>query len=483
MSYPRSWFPVLARDVEEALHGGRVAKIRSRREDEVILTFRTEGEKQHLLLSAHAQYPRFHFLENPPEAGPLTEFVRTLRKHLSGARLESVLTPQGERIVEIGLKASHGPLRLVAECFPGKPNVILVDGKGTIRAVMKRKRGKDRVLSQGMEYRAPANPLPPVEETEPPDLEGLHGRLEVEYRKKEEARILEGTARSVAREIRRLVRKEEKRKLNLSRDLASAGDPDHWRRQGELLKIHAGAVEKGTLEVAVPDIFEPEGPIRAIPLDPRLDLEGNMEAYFKKYRRAKNGRKRLGELIEVVAKRLEDLSGLAEELARAEEAGDGDAVSELFGRLRLGREDEPATKKKGKGEIRRPYRRFTSAEGFQIWVGRNDTENDRLTTREARGRDLWLHVAAGFGGSHVLVRLPREGECGTESLLDAANLAAFFSQARGKRVDVSYTQAKHVRKPRKAKSGLVTLAKRSVIRVEPDAARLTRLLGKPPTFR
>jgi len=145
-------------------------------------------------------------------------------------------------------------------------------------------------------------------------------------------------------------------------------------------------------------------------------------------------------------------------------------------------DEKPAARKREAPEAREPYRRFVSLEGFPIWVGRNDAENDRLSGREARGRDLWLHVD-GFGGSHVLVRLPKEKTASRETLLDAANLASFFSQARGRRVDVTYTQAKHVRKPRKGKPGLVTLSRRSLIRIEPDGPRLERLFGKPPALR
>ncbi|MHC4597564.1 MAG: Rqc2 family fibronectin-binding protein [Planctomycetota bacterium] len=485
MTLPRSWFPILAKSVEETLFGGRIEKIRAPRDHEIVLTVRAGGEKRHLLLSAHPRFPRFHFIAEAPESAVLSEFVRILRKHALGGKVESVLVPPGERIVEVGVRAGHGIFRVVAECFPGKANLFLVDGESTVLSMHRRRREKGRALGPGKTYQPPP-PIgaPMAAEEEPLPEENLHGRLETTFREKEDAYTMERLAGAVGKRLKRLIRKERKRRVNLSRDLAGAGDPERWRRCGELLKIHAGRVEKGVLEVEVPDVFEPDAKPTVIPLDPRLGLEGNMEAYFRKYRKARSGRKRIDGLLGETEDKLREAEGMAERLARAEEAGDVDAVASLAEALGVEPPGAEGTKPREKAEAgpRPPYRRFVSREGLPIWVGRTDAENDRLSTREARGRDLWLHVD-GFGGSHVLVRLPREKAYDRETLLDAANLAAFFSQARGKRVDVSYTEAKHVRKTKRAKPGQVSMARRSVIRIEPDAARLERLLGKPPTLR
>jgi predicted ribosome quality control (RQC) complex YloA/Tae2 family protein len=350
--------------------------------------------------------------------------------------------------------------------------------------VYRRRREKERSLAPGAPYQPPPPFGAPEEGAVPPSGEVLHHRLETEFREKENVFSAERLSGAVGKRLKRLLRKEKKRKINLARDLRAVGDPEGWRRCGELLKIHAGRVEKGALRVEVPDLFEADTPSKVIPLDPRLDLEGNMEAYFRKYRKARSGRQRIAGLLEETESKLRETEEKAARLAVAMETGDGDTVASLAEALGVappGAEGEKP-KAKGRAEPRLPYRRFVSREGRAIWVGRTDAENDRLSTREARGRDLWLHVD-GFGGSHVLVRLPKEKAYDRETLLDAANLAAFFSQARGKRVDVSYTEAKHVRKSKRAKAGLVSLARRSVVRIEPDAARLERLLGKKPTFR
>ena len=123
-------------------------------------------------------------------------------------------------------------------------------------------------------------------------------------------------------------------------------------------------------------------------------------------------------------------------------------------------------------------RRFVSAEGYPIWVGRNNEQNDRLTMRLANGNDLWLHVGGGRPGSHVVIRLPKNKTASLESLLDAATLAVHFSKARGEnRIDVVYTAKKHVRKPKGLPAGAVVPAHTKTITVHRDEARLARLLG------
>jgi predicted ribosome quality control (RQC) complex YloA/Tae2 family protein len=114
--------------------------------------------------------------------------------------------------------------------------------------------------------------------------------------------------------------------------------------------------------------------------------------------------------------------------------------------------------------------------GLSILVGRGAAENDQLTVRVAKGNDVWLH-ARGRTGAHVVLRLPKGRAPDQESLLDAAHLAAHFSDARGEAApEVVYTRAKHVRKAKGSAPGAVTYSqeKGMALRVEPS--RVERLL-------
>jgi len=112
-------------------------------------------------------------------------------------------------------------------------------------------------------------------------------------------------------------------------------------------------------------------------------------------------------------------------------------------------------------------RRYVSSDGYEILVGRTSRDNDHLTFKVARPNDLWLH-AADYGGSHVVVRNSTRKDVPHRTIIEAAQLAAQFSQARkDPKVDVHYTQRKFVSKPRGSAPGLVRMTRFKNITVAP----------------
>lgn len=120
------------------------------------------------------------------------------------------------------------------------------------------------------------------------------------------------------------------------------------------------------------------------------------------------------------------------------------------------------------GSKGRPYRTIL-VEGWEVLVGRGDEDNDYLTFEVGEPRDLWLHVAGGTAGSHVVVRNPEGSEVPREVVERAAALAAWYSKARGApRVEVHYCRVSDVSKPRGAPAGLVQLSKWKSVKVKPE---------------
>jgi len=114
---------------------------------------------------------------------------------------------------------------------------------------------------------------------------------------------------------------------------------------------------------------------------------------------------------------------------------------------------------------------FTSSEGFSIWVGRNNLQNDELTLKLAKPGDMWLHTK-NLPGSHVIARIP--DPIPDKALLEAAAMAAWFSKARNStRVEVDYTRVKYVRKPSGAKPGMVIYVNYNTVIVDPVEPRST----------
>ena len=128
------------------------------------------------------------------------------------------------------------------------------------------------------------------------------------------------------------------------------------------------------------------------------------------------------------------------------------------------------------------FREFTTEKGLKIYVGKNDKDNERLTFIYGRGSDFWLH-AADYPGSHVLLKLDKEKAPDEETLLDAMQLALYFSQARKAGAgEVTITQCKYLSKVKRGQIGQVNVSKNKTAYVRLDAMRLQRLLGRPPLF-
>jgi predicted ribosome quality control (RQC) complex YloA/Tae2 family protein len=209
-------------------------------------------------------------------------------------------------------------------------------------------------------------------------------------------------------------------------------------------------------------------------LDPALSPRANMERLYRRYRRIAESAARVESRAAEVRGRLASLQGLLAELE------DADPALARIEREARRHGATPRVARPGRRRAEEPpasHRTFRSLAGVPILVGKGAAENDELTVRVARGNDVWLH-ARGRPGAHVVMKLPRGGSPDQESLLDAAHLAAHFSDARGEAApEVIYTRAKWVRKTRGAAPGAVTYSQEKAIAVRMEPGRLERLLS------
>jgi predicted ribosome quality control (RQC) complex YloA/Tae2 family protein len=269
--------------------------------------------------------------------------------------------------------------------------------------------------------------------------------------------------RKAANELRRA------RKLldNLRGDLEKHGDPELWKKYGDLLLANTGTAVRRDEIIRVVDYFDESAPTIDIPGEARGTLNEIAEDYFRRYTKARNGRRVIEERMAETGKKI----GAAEKrLARIDEAietGDEDFISLLVG------PKKPAAQvsKKRKAEVAfKGARWFVSSDGFEILVGKKAVDNDFLTFRIARSLETWLH-AADYPGSHVIIRNPSKKEIPDRTLIEAAELAAFYSDAREQpKAAVNYTLRKFVNKPRKSAAGLVSLSSHRTILVKPQVS-------------
>ncbi|MER3424452.1 MAG: hypothetical protein C4293_15770 [Nitrospiraceae bacterium] len=232
-------------------------------------------------------------------------------------------------------------------------------------------------------------------------------------------------------------------------------------------------MKKGQDQVTVVDYFDSALPELTIPLDPAKSLQGNMEDYFKKHRKYLAAEREIRPRLHAAEKELE---GLRAELSSIE-AGTWEAPHSPAPLSRKGRGATLKEKTNMKPAQPRPgpFRRFTSADGLPIYVGRNARENELLTFAEARPDDLWLH-AHGAPGSHVIVRPEKGAEPPYETVRDAATLALLYSDLKKSgKGEVVYTKRKYVRRAKGKAPGTVTVMQEKTVFITLDRSRLDRL--------
>jgi predicted ribosome quality control (RQC) complex YloA/Tae2 family protein len=257
-------------------------------------------------------------------------------------------------------------------------------------------------------------------------------------------------------------------------ELEKCSERDEIRRNAELLTANLYRVRKGDASVTVEDYYEPECPQRTIKLNPLKTPQANAAAMFKEYNKLKTAEQYLTSLISEGERQLEYLSSVLDETNRAETEDDlAEIKAELVGTGYI---------KKQRGAKERKHKkqgpmRFMSSDGFEILVGRSNSQNDELTTKTARRTDIWLHTKT-VHGSHVIISC--DGLTPPERTIEeAARLAVFYSQARdGGKTLVDYTMVRNVRKPSGSLPGKVIYSDYSTISVSADEALAERLRTK-----
>lgn len=298
-------------------------------------------------------------------------------------------------------------------------------------------------------------------------LDDFYEKREQAERVKQKGRDLLKTATTARDRVRRKLAAQEK-------ELAACLDRDHLRICGELITANLYRMERGQSCLTAQNYYDENCADVDIPLDVRLSPQENAARYFKQYAKAKTAEKYLTAQLQRGREELQYLESVLQELAQAESEQDfNDIRMELTdgGYLRGRGKKQPGFQRASKP------REFRSSAGLRILVGRNNRQNDRLTTKDADKRDIWLHTQK-IHGSHVIL-CTGGAEPDEQSLMEAASLAAYFSQAQGStKVPVDYTPVKFVKKPAGAKPGMVVYTTYQTMLADPDEELVKHLSVK-----
>lgn len=245
---------------------------------------------------------------------------------------------------------------------------------------------------------------------------------------------------------------------------------DDLKVLGELITANIYALSKGMETAKVVNYYSETGEIVEIPLNKNKSPQQNAQAYFKKYNKSRAAYLYSEKEIEVLKTEIAYLDSVVFTIENSEGEQQTEEIRQELHEQGYLKASEKKSKKVGKNKKNQPVQvlplKLVSKDGFEILVGRNNKENDKLTLKTARHEDIWFHIK-NFPGSHVVIKT--EGKTVPDStMLEAAQYAAWFSKARSApKVEVDYTAIRNVKKPAGAKPGMVIYVNYSTISVTP----------------
>ena len=285
--------------------------------------------------------------------------------------------------------------------------------------------------------------------------DGFSQMLDDYYAQKEAQERVKQRGQDFIRSVTQARSRTAKKIANQEQDLRNAADRERMRQFGDIITSNFHRMERGQTALRAQNYYDPEGGEVDIPLDPLLTPQQNAAKYYKDYKKAQKAEEMLSIQLEKNRRELDYLDSVLQMISLSE--GDRDLQEirqELMDNGYLKQHRRKMTAKGKQKIIRSKPMEFRSSAGLTILVGKNNSQNDRLTLKEADKRDIWLHTQK-IHGSHVILKTDG-GEPDERSLNEAAMLAAWFSQGRESgQVPVDYPPVRYVKKPAGAKPGFV----------------------------
>ncbi len=345
-------------------------------------------------------------------------------------------------------------------------NLFLLDKNDFIIDSLRENQGEGQTIATRFSPPVRENRQQNKEESFPKgDFPTFSEALDLHFQKIEEEKLFQQQVKSAEAKLKQEISKKEKLKKKLLQDLENHGEAEKWKHLGDLLLANLANAVRIENTVLVTDYFDENVPTIEIEVEENKSLTEAAEKFFKKYTKARNANVELKKRLDLLDQELAELQNRKEELKQSV------IEKDLAGFITEKRETKKLNNKEKQDSLYKGVRRYLSSDGWEILVGKNSKDNDYLTFRIAKSLDFWLH-AADYAGSHVVIRNPNRAiEIPSKTLLEAAQLAAFFSQAKEHpKSAVNYTQKKFVNKPKGAVAGLVSLSSFKTILVEPQVS-------------
>ena len=256
---------------------------------------------------------------------------------------------------------------------------------------------------------------------------------------------------SIRKTVTNLCQRLQRKLAIQEKELEATFDRERLRQLGDILTANIHRIQKGQTSVTVEDFYDENMAQIQVAISPLLSPQQNAAKFYKDYARMKNAEKELTRQIELGQQELHYLKSVLEELDRAETEAE---LEEIRQELQEGGYIRADSGKKRMKQAKVQPMRFESTDGYPIYVGRNNRQNEELTFKLARKDDIWLH-AQKVHGSHVII------SCGgttppDDTITQAAQLAAYYAETKGgQNLPVDVTPVKQVKKIPGGKPGMV----------------------------
>ena len=281
--------------------------------------------------------------------------------------------------------------------------------------------------------------------------ESFGALLDMFYTVRDRNDAMRQKSQAVRKTVQNLCTRITKKLAIQEKELEATFDRERLRQLGDIVTANIHRIVKGQTVISCEDFYDEEMKVIEIPISPILSPQQNAAKFYKDYTKLKNAEKELTRQISLGEQELHYLKSVLEELSRAQTDGELEEIKQELHQGSYLRLD--SAKRKMKQAKSKPMV-FTSTDGYSIYVGRNNHQNDELTFRAARKDDIWCH-ASKVHGSHVII------SCGgttppDDTITQASQLAAYYAETSGGRnIPVDVTSVKQVKKVPGAKPGMV----------------------------
>ena len=305
-------------------------------------------------------------------------------------------------------------------------------------------------------------------------FDSVHKLLQNYFSKRDNEERIKQISVSITKTVNTLISRTKRKIALREKELSATKEKEKFRVYGELIKANLHLIKSGDSYLECKNYYDTEYKTIKIPLDISLSPIKNAHKYFKDYRKLSTA---AGIKEELIAKAKADLvyfESVLDCIKRTASPSDIEAIKQEL-------VDEGFIRLKKKSLKQKPQKqnpeKYISTDGFEIFVGKNNYQNDWLTTKFAEKQDFWFHTK-NIPGSHTIV-VTKGRHVPDSTLTQAAVLAATHSKAQNSRlVAVDYTRIKYVKKPSGAKPGMVIYKTNKTAYVDPDFELCEKLKEK-----